>query len=408
MNSNIEVWLWLLLVLLPHNSRTAEILSTYGSAVEAAKAMRDGTCPLSAAEKQRVERTRTREVRSLMNECERLGIRIITLDDEEYPSLLRNIPDPPIVLFVKGSLAPLKDLPAISVVGPRQPSEYGRKVCDRLCSEMAHDGIAIISGMAVGIDACAHRSAVNNGGYTVAVLGCGITVNYPSENEELKNAVLESGGALISELLPYASVTQGYFKRRNRIIAGISCATLIAEASSRSGALLTAEHALNQKRTLLCVPPQDIFAERFYGLTTLIRSGAKPVCDICDVYSALIASDERAARLRKLLASKEKQWMNALSRNKPIAVKSSLATAAPSEKPAVAKTEEKPPEPDIDISQLDTNEAEIVDLITKGAVTNDDLIEQTGKKYDEICSIILGLEINGIIVRNRDGTFSIA
>lgn len=405
MNSNIEVWLWLLLVLLPHNSRTAEILSTYGSALEAAKAMRDGTCQLTAAEKQRVERTRTREVRSLINECERLGIRIITLDDEEYPSLLKNIPDPPIVLFVKGSLAPLNEMPAISVVGPRQPSEYGRKVCDRFCSEMAKDGIAIISGMAVGIDACAHRGAVNNGGYTAAVLGCGLMVNYPSENEELKNAVIASGGALISELLPYASVTQGYFKRRNRIIAGLSCATLIAEASSRSGALLTAEHALEQKRTLLCVPPQDIFAERFYGLSQLIKNGAQAVCDISDIYHALIRADKRAQKLEKLLTQKEKQWLGSLTHNKPVATKST----APSSK-SVQKAEEAPTpvaKPAPDTSQLSPEEARIVELIAQGIVTSDEFVEKTGQKYDQICSVILGLEINDVIVRNRDGTFSL-
>ncbi len=405
MNSNIEVWLWLLLVLLPHNSRTAEILSTYGSALEAAKAIRDGSCTLSAAEKQRAERTRTREVRSLINECDRLGIRIITLDDEEYPSLLKNIPDPPIVLFVKGSLAPLNALPSISVVGPRQPSEYGRKVCEKLCCEMAKDGIAVISGMAVGIDACAHRSAVNNGGYTAAVLGCGLTVNYPSENEGLKSAILESGGALISELLPYASVTQGYFKRRNRIIAGISSATLIAEASSRSGALLTAEHALKQKRTLLCVPPQDIFAERFYGQAKLIHDGALPVCDICDVYSALISSDKRAAGLQKLLAQKEKQWLSSLTHNKPVTIRASAAPAKQTAEPAVS---EPPRKPAPDTSQLDSKEAEIVELIIGGAQTLDDLLDKTGKKYDEICSIVLGLEINGVIERNRDGTFSLS
>ncbi len=265
MNSNVEVWLWLLLVLLPHNPRTSEILETYGSALEAAKAMRDGSCQLSAAEKQRVERTRTREVKSLICECERLGIRIITLDDGEYPEQLRKIPDPPIVLFVKGTLQPLQNMPAVAVVGPRSPSEYGRKVCEKLCTEMAKDKIALVSGMAVGIDSCVHRSAINNNGYTAAVLGCGIMVNYPAENEGLKNAVLNSGGALISELLPYASVAANYFRHRNRIISGLCGATLVVEAGSHSGALLTAEHALRQDRRLLCVPPHDIFADSFYG-----------------------------------------------------------------------------------------------------------------------------------------------
>ncbi|MBQ4166557.1 MAG: DNA-processing protein DprA, partial [Oscillospiraceae bacterium] len=256
----------------------------------------------------------------------------------------------------------------------------------------------------VGIDSCAHRSAVNNSGYTVAVLGCGITVNYPSENEELKNAILQSGGALVSELLPYASVTQGYFKRRNRIIAGISCATLIAEASSRSGALLTAEHALNQKRALLCIPPQDIFAERFYGLAKLMREGAKPVCDICDIYTALISSDDRASKLNKLLAQKEKQWQSALMHSKPVVIKSSVASAKSTDKPVKPKPIEKAAP---DTSQLSPEEAQIVNIVSDGAATMDEIIEKTGKKYDEICSVILGLELNDAIVRNRDGTFTL-
>lgn len=403
--SPVEIWLWLLLVLLPHNARTSEILHTYGgSALNAAKAMRDGECQLSAAEKQRVERTRTREVRALINECERLGIRIITLDDEEYPAQLRDISDPPIVLFVKGSLMPLKIMPALAVVGPRQPSEYGRKVCERLCAESAGDGVAIISGIAVGIDACAHRCAVNNGGFTAAVLGCGLMVNYPGENEELKEAILQSGGALISELLPYASVSQGYFKHRNRIISGLAGAALIVEASSHSGALLTAAHAAKQGRALLCVPPQDIFAERFSGLSQLLSQGAIPVCSICDLYSALIEADGRAAALKCLLPQKEKQWLGSLSAVRPVLVRpAELRQSKPQES---CCTPQQPAAKSVpDISQLSPEEGEIVSLIAEGAMTMDELIEKTGIQSDKLCAVILGLEINDVITRTREGTF---
>ena len=403
--SPVEIWLWLLLVLLPHNARTSEILRIYGgSALDAAKAMRDGECQLSAAERQRVERTRTREVRSLINECERLGIRIVTLDDDEYPQQLREISDPPIVLFVRGSLMPLRTMPALAVVGPRQPSEYGRKVCERLCSESAGDGVAIISGIAVGIDACAHRCTVNNGGYTVAVLGCGLMVNYPGENEELKEAILQSGGALVSELLPYASVSQGYFKHRNRIISGLADAALIVEASSRSGALLTAAHAVKQGRALLCIPPQDIFAERFSGLSQLLSQGARPVCSICDLYSAMIETDGRAAALRRLLPQKEKQWLGSLSAVRPALVRpAELRQNKPKEVPCVPQQPAAKPTPDV--SQLSPEEGEVVSLIAEGAMTMDELIEKTGIQSDKLCAVILGLEINDVITRTREGTF---
>lgn len=404
MNSNVEVWLWLLLVLLPHNSRTAELLSRYGSALEAAKAMRDGECPLlTEAEKQRVQRTRTREVRSLINECDRLGIRIITFDDAEYPPLLKTIADPPIVLFVKGSLAPLSKMPSVAVVGPRRPSEYGRKVCDTLCTDMAEDGVALISGLAVGIDACVHRCAVNNSGYTVGVLGCGIMVNYPAENEELKEEIVKSGGAVISELLPYASVSASYFKQRNRIISGLAMGTLVPEASSRSGSLLTAAHAAVQGRRLMCIPPHDILSERFSGTAHLIRDGAQAVFGTKDIYSELNNGVQQCEQL-DMLRQKAAEKLTA-----PKKQKSAKKAATLSKKPEEKKTQEHEAPARVlpDIAQLSPQEAEVVLLLKDRPLTMDELIDKTGKRCDEICSIILGLELNDAIVRSRDGMFSL-
>ena len=395
--NNVEVWLWILLVMLPHNSRTSAIIGRYGSALEAARAMRDGRCDdLSEAEKQRVERTRTREVRSLISECERLGIRIITMDDEEYPEPLKAIKDPPVVLFVKGDLRPLKGRLTLSVVGPRSPSEYSRKAADVICTELVEDGCALVSGLAVGIDAAVHRCAVNKGGYTVGIMGCGLMVNYPTENAELKNAILESGGALISELLPYTSVSAGYFKRRNRIISGISAGTLVVEASSRSGCLLTAEHTVKQGRALFCIPPHNIFEERYDGSAELIRTGAVPVFASIDIYEKLSQTHDGVARL----AEKRKTSVKAAAPKPKIA----SVTAKAIEMPA-AKTAERITMPDI--SQLSPEEGQIVLLLSEKSLTMDELIDKTEKKHDEICSVILGLELMDVILRNQDGTFSL-
>lgn len=400
--NNVEIWLWILLVMLPHNSRTAELLSTYSSALEAAKAMRDGECTfLTPQEKQRVERTRTREVRALINECSRLGIRIITLDDAEYPPLLKSIPDPPIVLFVKGSLAPLGKLPSLAVVGPRSPSEYGRNAADRLCAELSRNGVALISGLAVGIDSIVHRCAINNGGYTVGVMGCGIMVNYPAENEELKETIVQKGGAIISELLPYTSVSAGYFKYRNRIISGMCLGSLITEASSRSGCLLTAEHTFKQDRTVLCIPPHDIFAERFSGVSDLFRNGAVPVCDITDIYTCLAASERSSesirAKLERLSRSDSKKRMTI---TKP-APKQTAKQHAP------VTTDDPPTKPVRDLSALSPEEASIVTQLSEKPLTMDELIDRTGISHDKICAIVLGLEISDVITRNQTGTFSV-
>ncbi|MBE6902549.1 MAG: DNA-protecting protein DprA [Ruminococcaceae bacterium] len=402
--NNVEIWLWILLVMLPHNSRTAELLNTYGSALEAAKAMRDGECTfLTPQEKQRVERTRTREVRALINECNRLGIRIVTLDDDEYPVLLKAIPDPPIVLFVKGSLAPLNDLPSLAVVGPRSPSEYGRNATDRICTELAKDGIALVSGLAVGVDSVAHRCAVNNGGYTVGVLGCGMMVNYPAENEELKITIIEKGGAIISELLPYTSVSAGYFKFRNRIISGMCLGSLVTEASSRSGSLLTAEHSSAQRRAVFAVPPHDIFAERFSGVFDLFRNGAIPVFDVTDIYSALSAAAPTSDNYH---AAKR---LSQLSTKRPdIQVKPAPKRTPKQTAPApVAETTQPDPRPTLDLSALSPEEASIVTQLYERPLTMDELIELTGISHDKICAIILGLELSDVITRNQTGTFSI-
>ena len=303
----------------------------------------------------------------------------------------------------EGSLAPLSKMPSVAVVGPRRPSEYGRKVCDALCTDMAKDGVALISGLAVGIDACVHRCAVNNGGYTVGVLGCGIMVNYPAENEELKEEIIKSGGAVISELLPYASVSASYFKQRNRIISGLAMGTLVPEASSRSGSLLTAAHAAMQGRRLMCIPPHDIMSERFSGTAQLMRDGARAVFSIRDIYSELNNGVQQCEQL-DLLRQKAAEKLTA-----PKKQKSTKKTGALSKKPEEKKTQEldAPARVLPDIAQLGPQESEVVLLLKDGPLTMDELIDKTGKRYDEICSVILGLELMDAVVRSRDGMISL-
>lgn len=282
--SSVEVWLWLLLVMLPHNPKTQELLERYGSAEELCRAVRDGECPdITEQESQRARNTRTREVLRIIEECKENDIRIITLDDKEYPFLLKQIYSPPIVLFVKGTLTCLKDEVALAVVGPRNPSNYAVRAAKRLCRDLVRVGTVLVSGLALGIDSVAHASAVNAGAPTVGVLACGHLVNYPPENEKLKEVIVEHGGAVISELLPHAGVEARYFQHRNRIISGLGLGTLIVEASTRSGCLITANHAVEQGRDVFCVPPTDITQEWCAGVVPLLRSNAIPVFDYLDI-----------------------------------------------------------------------------------------------------------------------------
>lgn len=411
--NNIEVWLWILLVMLPHNSRTAELLKRYGSALEAARAMRDGRCDLlSEQEKKRAERTRNRDVKAIISECEQHGIRMLTLDDEEYPPLLRRIPDPPIVLFVKGTLAALREVPSVAAVGPRSPSEYGRKVTTALCGELARNGVAIISGLAVGIDAAAHRAAIDCGGMTTGVLGCGILVNYPAENEELKNSIIENGGAIISELLPHTTVSSSYFRYRNRIISGMAMGTLVTEAASRSGALLTAARTFEQGRPLFVIPPHDIFADRFSGVFPLIRRGATVVSGAYDIAEVLYDTFREEPEFSDRLTQLKNALTPAVSqRTKPKSTAKSAVIPENKPQPTAETSDETPknsaPAKMPDTSSMSEENAKIVNALYPKPLTMDELLENTGLSYREACDLLLDLELDEIVIRNQDATYSL-
>lgn len=291
--SSKEVWVWLLLVMQPYNRRTIEILEHFDyNAEKAAAAIRDGEVLLTDDEKQRAKEVRNGAVREVIKLCSENDIKIITLDDEEYPSLLKNIDNPPIVLFCAGDLGKLDGELTVSAVGTRESSDYGISVTRQIIPQLVKVGAVITSGLAVGIDAAAHKSCIDSGGRTVGVLGCGILVNYPAKNAQLKREIIESGGAVISELLPFTKPSPDYFQHRNRIISGLSLGTLVLEADEKSGALITANHACEQGREVFFIPPHDIFSPRFMGVAALGRDGAVPVYSYLDIlYSLLKTAD---------------------------------------------------------------------------------------------------------------------
>ncbi len=395
--TNIEVWLWILLVMLPHNPRTPELLSRYRTALDAAIAMRDGRCDLlTEAEMQRVERTRTRDVKALIAQCEHLGIRIIALDSPEYPLQLKRIDNPPIVLFVKGDITPLNSHPAIAVVGPRVPSEYGAEVTDKLCSELCRDGAAVVSGLAVGIDAASHRSTVRQGGYTVGVLGCGLEADYPPENAGLKKEIVAGGGAMISELLPYTAARAPYFVLRNRIIAGLSVASVVIEASAKSGSLATAGITRAQGKPVFCVPPHDIYSISFRGTVNLLKDYALPLYGVSDIYDELSRRSNNGEHIPHAKQLKRRENTGAVTSSKP---RSKSKPQAFVEVPLQTA--------EIDLSQYSTQEAEIISLLREKPLSMDEIIDRSGKGYDEICSILLGLELNDVLTRQQDGFYSL-
>lgn len=285
---NKEIWLWLLMVMLPHNERTLKIVESYGGVKAAAEAIRDKRCTLlTSDEAQRAERIRSRDVNAVIAECTTNGIEIITIEDEAYPKLLREIYTPPIVLFVQGAVSVLNHNVTLAVVGTRRPSAYAVGAASHICSEIAALDVAIVSGLAAGIDSAAHQAALNNGVPTVGVLGCGNLINYPAATAHIRAKIISSGGAVISELLPRTAVDPDYFRNRNRIISGLAHGTFVVEAPETSGCRFTAEHAVKQNRELFCLPPYDVFSKNCSGVQPFLRDGATPVFGSVDIINGL-------------------------------------------------------------------------------------------------------------------------
>jgi DNA processing protein len=211
------------------------------------------------------------------------GASLLTLDDALFPRLLREIPDPPVALAVRGALAP--DESAVAVVGARRASEYGRRVAEELGQGLAQAGLTVVSGLAAGIDAAAHRGALEAGGRTVAVLGTGIDRVYPSWHADLA-AQIVARGALLTEFACGTPPLAFHFPRRNRVISGLTLGTVVVEAAEQSGSLITARYAIEQNRAVLAVPgPVGRAAHR--GPHRLIQEGAKLVTGVEDVLEEL-------------------------------------------------------------------------------------------------------------------------
>jgi DNA processing protein len=230
-----------------------------------------------------------------LEECRKAteaGARIISLSDPEYPSRLKEIYDPPVILFVKGSVEVLAQ-PGIAMVGTRHPTPYGSGMAERLSTDLAARGLVIISGLARGIDTASHRGAVAAKGKTVAVLGSGIDVMYPKENTRLTEQIVALGGALISEFPVGTFPAPQNFPIRNRIISGMSAGVLVVEAAEYSGTRITSRLALEQNRDVYAVPG-NVTNKNSWGPNTLIKQGAKLIATWEDVWEELPSDVQNA------------------------------------------------------------------------------------------------------------------
>ena len=235
-------------------------------------------------------------LRLLWEQWQQQGIAVLTWEDGEYPQRLKRIDSPPPVLYVRGRLQDGDDW-AVAVVGTRKMSAYGRRVAEDVAAVLARHGVTVVSGLARGVDATAHRAALRGGGRTLAVLGSGVDVIYPPEHRRLA-AEIANQGALLSEFPPGSKPEAGNFPQRNRIIAGLSLAVVVVEAGRKSGALITASFAADQGRDVFAVPG-NIYAGGCEGTNWLLSQGAAPLTrpeDVLDALDVTLLTRQREAR----------------------------------------------------------------------------------------------------------------
>lgn len=248
-----------------------------------------------------------------MERIERVGIEILTRDDPAYPRLLSMIPSPPPVLYVRGSILPDDDL-AIAMVGTRRATSYGREVTTRIATGFAEAGVTVVSGLALGIDGAAHNAALRADGRTIAVLGSGVDIIYPSEHRQLAERIIENG-ALVSDYAPGRKPDAPNFPARNRIISGLSLGVVVVEAPNRSGALITVDFAADQGREVFVVPG-SVLSDNSAGCLRLLRDGARVAGSADDVLEDLQIGRRReqvAVQQALPLTDAERRLMNHIS-----------------------------------------------------------------------------------------------
>ncbi|MFM8439905.1 MAG: DNA-processing protein DprA [Acidobacteriota bacterium] len=302
-----------------------------------------------------------------LHRTQQLGGAILTLDDPDYPDLLKEISDPPPVIYVLGEWKSCFDSPGVGVVGSRRASTYGENAAFSLSQELGRLGVCIVSGLARGIDTAAHRGALAGNGKTVAVMGTGLDSVYPRENSRLVEEILKNGGAVITQFPFGTPPLKDNFPYRNRMISGISHALVVVEATERSGSLITARLAMEQNREVMAVPG-NITSRNSFGTNYLIKSGAKLIQQGQDVLAELP---------RDLVAN----LLTNVGENNPTTV-----------------------EPNQSFSK------EVVLVLRHLGTDNDksidDLVEETGLRAEIVSSAILELEIAGAVRTHAGSRYS--
>ncbi|MCL2494151.1 MAG: DNA-processing protein DprA [Oscillospiraceae bacterium] len=395
-------YLWLQCALgVSPSLRTGEILAAFpGGAKEiygASDYDRRVAGVFTNAQLARLRGTPMGQAESILEECARQNAHILSPQDAAYPARLLEITGFPLVLYTRGSLECLRERLPLAVVGTRRASRKSVDICARLSADLVHANCAVVSGGALGIDSAAHWGVLHAGGSTVAVLGCGLDVNYPAENAPLRAKIAERG-AVVTEFPFGTAPAAKNFPIRNRLISGMCAGTIVIEAGEKSGSLITAGCAAEQGRDVFAVPG-DAFGSTYTGGNKLIRDGAKPVfsaMDILEEYELLypeLLDMRRAARdLERPSVAPEKVVVK-----KPAVGARHMATRPEGGfLPPVQKAAASAPAP-VKSADLSPLENQILHLLANAPLHIDAIMKETGAPYGELFAALMHLEVQEVI-----------
>ena len=404
--SDLECWIWFSgLQCLRFRTRTA-LLDRYGSARElwfSDPREIENLGGLTPEERRALLDRDPGGPERIVRRCAELDVRIVTYQDAAYPERLRNIPDPPYVLYVLGNLPPVDTLPLIAVVGTRRCSPYGERMTRKLSREIARCGGTVVTGLAGGIDSCAAQGALDAGGNVVGVLGVAINRVYPRENEALY-ARVRAQGALVSEYPPDAEGSKEWFPQRNRIIAGLSLGVVVAEAPLRSGALITAHRALDYGRDVFAVP-SNADSPKGMGSNRLIREGAALIdCgwDVMQEYEAQYPEHITCAQPEPVPPPEQPREAPAQTKEKKgfslrALFQGGEAFKAPQRSETLARQ----------LESLTENQLKIVGCMDRPSMHVDDIIDLTKLPASVVLSELTMLQIMGCVTQESGKRFTL-
>ena len=401
----IRCLLWLVMVFGAGSPRIWKALHRYGSPQKAVEVLQkpesDAALHLPEHTLRRIRQTGEAQVEEMLARCEKLRLSILWYGDEAYPPQLLSIVNPPVLLFYQGDSSLLQEHLLLTIVGTRNPSPYSLQVEKTICDDLVQMGFVPVTGYAVGIDITANRCALEADKPSIALMGCGLDVAYPQPHANLKYEIARRG-LILSEFLPGTSPAPSNFPLRNRVLSGLSMGTFVIQAPARSGALITAENAMEQGRDVFCIPPADIFDKRYMGVIKYLRDGAIPVFDSRDIVYEYYTSHAHMIGASALYdETREKSESSVMTLGESDAVQQPSRRKQRPPEPKIP--EETEPDPAIDPmpeEELEGLAGEILSLLQRQRVMHmDQIAAELEVSMEELTTTLTELELYGKLER---------